>query len=95
MVEKNNSQETKSGKTGVIHAYIFIQAEGGSLPYILEHARNFAFVNSVAVISGDSEVMVNVTVKRLEQLKKITDDLQMLKGVKQTSTRIVEKEVLP
>lgn len=97
-IENNVSQQYSSDDANQltpIHAYIIVQTSGGNLSKILENAKTLKYVTSAAAVSGDDEIIVKAKVRTLEQLKKMTDKLQLINGVQQTVTHIVEKEVFP
>jgi hypothetical protein len=97
-MENNISKQYPSGDTNQlvsIHAYIFVQTSGGNLSQILEDAKNLTHVTSAAAVSGDDGIIVKVKVQTLEQLMKMTDKLQLIYGVQQTVTHIIEKEIFP
>jgi hypothetical protein len=97
-MEDNISQQHLSGNVcqlDSIHAYIFVHTCGGNLPQILEKAKNLKHVTSAAAVSGDYTIIVKVRVQTLDQLMKTTDKLQLIQGIHQTATHIIEKEVFP
>lgn len=97
-IEDNISQQPPSGniyQLDSIHAYIFVHTHDGNVLQILENAKNLKHITSAAAVSGDSNIIVKVRVQTLDQLMKITDKLQLIHGIHQTATHIIEKEVFP
>jgi DNA-binding Lrp family transcriptional regulator len=95
-MEDNIGQQHLSGNVcqlDSIHAYIFVHTCGGNLLQILEKTKNLKHVISAAAVSGDYTIIVKVRVQTLDQLMKTTDKLQLIQGIHQTATHIIEKEV--
>jgi DNA-binding Lrp family transcriptional regulator len=97
-MESNINQQYPSGEINqldFIHAYIFVRTQGGDMNRMLENAKKLKQVTSTAVVAGDYDLVMKVQVQTLEQLMKVTDKIQCLHGILQTSTHIIEKEVFP
>ncbi|HHH80325.1 MAG TPA: Lrp/AsnC family transcriptional regulator [Thermoplasmatales archaeon] len=77
----------------MIKAYILIRARVGKLENILKEARRLKNVESLAVVAGDYDIIIKAKVKELEDLMSLTDEIQMIDGIKQTTTQVVEKEI--
>ncbi|MCD6468127.1 MAG: Lrp/AsnC ligand binding domain-containing protein [Thermoplasmata archaeon] len=77
----------------MIKAYILIRARVGKLENILKEARKLKNVESLAVVAGDYDIIIKAKVKELEDLMSLTDEIQMIDGIKQTTTQVVEKEI--
>ncbi|HID25958.1 MAG TPA: Lrp/AsnC family transcriptional regulator [Thermoplasmata archaeon] len=77
----------------MIRAYILIRAMVGKLENILKESRKLRNVESLAVVAGEYDVIIRAKVKELEDLMKLTDEIQMIDGIKQTTTQVVEKEI--
>lgn len=92
--EKNTIAESTS-PVDPIHAYIFIRSQGGDLIHFLENVKKLTPVRSTAIVAGDYDVVMRVCVQSLEQLMDVTDEVQRMQGIQQTSTHIIEKEVFP
>lgn len=65
----------------------------GKLENILKESRKLRNVESLAVVAGEYDVIIRAKVKELEDLMKLTDEIQMIDGIKQTTTQVVEKEI--
>ncbi|MCJ7697429.1 MAG: Lrp/AsnC ligand binding domain-containing protein, partial [Thermoplasmata archaeon] len=88
-IEDNISQQPPSGnvyRLDSIHAYIFVRTQGGDMNRMLENAKKLTQVTSTAVVAGDYDLVMKVQVQTLEQLMKVTDKIQCLHGILQTST---------
>ncbi len=94
---KNNSeQQNLSGEImqmGAINGYIFVRTQGGDLNRLLDNAKKLKHVASTAVVAGDYDVVMKIQVPTLGHLMEVTDEIQCMDGVIQTSTHIIEKEV--
>ena len=77
----------------MIKAYILIRARVGKLENILKEARRLKNVESLAVVAGDYDIIIKAKVKELEDLMSLTDEIQTIDGIKQTTTQVVEKEI--
>ena len=44
-------------------------------------------------VAGEFDIVARVQVKSLEKLLKVTDKIQMIKGVNKTTTQVIEKEI--
>ena len=77
----------------MIKAYILIRAREGKLDNILREAKKLKNVENIAVLAGDHDIIIKAKVKEMEDLMKLTDEIQMIDGIKQTTTQVVEKEI--
>lgn len=93
-IDTNIGTESPS-KGESIHAYIFIRSQGGDLVNFLDKVRKLTSVRSTSIVAGDYDVVMRVNVHSLEQLMDVTDEVQRMHGIQQTSTHIIEKEVFP
>jgi len=50
-------------------------------------------VEKISVIAGEYDIVVRVHVKNLEKLLEVTNEIQMINGVKKTTTQVIEKEI--
>ncbi len=77
----------------MIKAYILVRARVGKLENILKEAKKIENVENISVVAGDVDLIIKVKVDDLEKLMKLTDKLQLIEGVKQTTTYVIEKEI--
>ena len=77
----------------MINAYILINLEPGDSDKIINEMRKIDNVAKISVVAGEFDVVVRVQVKTLDKLLKVTNKLQMIKGVKKTTTQVIEKEL--
>jgi len=77
----------------MINAYILISIRPGNSDNIIRDMREIENVEKISVVAGDYDVVVRVQVKTLEKLLKVTDKLQLIDGVKKTTTQVIEKEI--
>jgi DNA-binding Lrp family transcriptional regulator len=95
---KKNNQPRPSEKTyplESVNAYIFIRSQGGDLARFLENVKQLKQVKSTAIVAGDYDAVMRVSVQNLEQLMDVTDEIQRMHGIQQTSTHVIQKEVFP
>ncbi len=55
--------------------------------------RKIENIEKISIVAGDYDIVVRVQVKTLEKLLVVTDKLQMIEGVKKTTTQVIEKEI--
>jgi DNA-binding Lrp family transcriptional regulator len=77
----------------VIKAYIMILVYVGKLEEVLQGLRQIENIESIAVTTGDYDVIVKVAVDSLEELMETTDRIQMVGNIKRTTTTVIEKEI--
>lgn len=65
----------------------------GKSDRIIEEMRKIENAEKISVVAGDYDIVVRVHVKTLEKLLKVTDKLQLIDGVKKTTTQVIEKEI--
>ena len=59
----------------------------------IEAMRKIENVTKISVVAGEYDIVVRVHVKSLEKLLKVTNSIQMIDGVKKTTTQVIEKEL--
>lgn len=77
----------------MINAYILISMEPGSSEKAINEMRKIDNVEKISVIAGDFDIVVRVRVKSLDKLLKVTDEIQMINGIRKTTTQVIEKEI--
>jgi DNA-binding Lrp family transcriptional regulator len=77
----------------MINAYILISMEPGNSDKAIAEMRKIEDVAKISIVAGDYDIVVRVQVKSLEGLLKVTDKLHMIKGIKKTTTQVIEKEI--
>jgi len=77
----------------MINAYILISMRPGKSNRIIEEMRKIENVEKISVVAGEYDIVVRVHVKTLEKLLRVTDELQLIDGVKKTTTQVIEKEI--
>lgn len=77
----------------MIKAYILILAHVGKLGSVLKEMRNLSNIENIAVVAGDYDIIARGSVENLEQLMEITDKIQLIDGIKRTTTLVIEKEI--
>jgi len=77
----------------MINAYILITMEPGDTDKAISEMRKTENVAKISVVAGEFDIVVRVQVKSLDKLLKVTNKIQMIKGVKKTTTQVIEKEI--
>lgn len=77
----------------MINAYILIRMQPGHTEKAITEMRKIENVEKISVVAGDYGIVVRVRAKSLENLLKVTNKLQMIEGVKKTTTQVIEKEL--
>ena len=77
----------------MISAYILIHIRPGNTDQIIKDLRKIENIAKVSVVAGEFDIVARVQVKSLEKLLKVTDKIQMIKGVSKTTTQVIEKEI--
>ena len=77
----------------MITAYILINMRPGNSDKAIEEMRKIENVKKISVVAGEFDIVVRVQVKSLDKLLKVTNNLQMIEGVKKTTTQVIEKEI--
>jgi DNA-binding Lrp family transcriptional regulator len=77
-----------------IQAYILMTTEIGSTSDVLNHLKEIDEATRVAVTTGQFDILVLLEVPNLETLYNITiEKIHKIKGIKETTTMVVEKMV--
>lgn len=77
----------------MISAYILIDMKPGNFDKAIEAMRKIDNITKISVVAGEYDIVVRVQVTSLDKLLKVTNKLQMINGVNNTTTQIVEKEL--
>jgi len=77
----------------MINAYILITMEPGDTDIAISEMRKIENVAKISVTAGEFDIVVRVQVKSLDKLLKVTNKIQMIDGVKKTTTQVIEKEI--
>ncbi|MEA2053864.1 MAG: Lrp/AsnC ligand binding domain-containing protein [Candidatus Thermoplasmatota archaeon] len=74
-------------------AYILIQVYVGKLEEVLNKLRKIESIESIAVTTGDYDIITKVGVESLEELMEVTDKIHLAGDIKRTMTSVIEKEI--
>jgi len=77
----------------MINAYILTIMRTGNSDKAIEEMRKIENVEKISVVAGEYDIVIRVHVKSLDKLLKVTNKLQMIDGVKKTTTQVIEKEI--
>ena len=65
----------------------------GNTPNAIEEMRRITDIAKISVVAGEYDIVVRAQVKTLDDLLRVTDKIQMIKGVNKTTTQVIEKEI--
>ena len=65
----------------------------GNSDKTIKEMRKIENVEKISVVAGEYDIVVRVHVKSLDKLLKVTNQIQMIDGVKKTTTQVIEKEL--
>lgn len=77
----------------MINAYILTVMRPGNSDKPIGEMRKIENVEKISVVAGEYDIVIRVRVKSLEGLLKVTNKIQMINGVKKTTTQVIEKEI--
>ena len=77
----------------MISAYILIDMKPGNFDKAINSMRKIENITKISVVAGEFDIVARVQVTNLDRLLKVTNKIQMIDGVKNTTTQIVEKEI--
>lgn len=77
----------------MINAYILLSMQTGDFNKAILDMRKIDNVEKISVVAGEYDIVIRVQVKSLENLLKVTNRIQMIDGVKKTTTQVIEKEI--
>ena len=77
-----------------IYAYIFIKVAIGQLETVLDRLKNIEEAESIAVTTGEYDIVLRIKVSSLEELYRVTiEKIHKINGIVNTLTHIIEKEL--
>ncbi len=79
----------------MIKAYILLTLSMGNTKAVLNKLKEIDAIESIAVVAGIYDVILTVKVKDLEALYELTYIQLEIEGIKETTTFVVEKEIIP
>ena len=65
----------------------------GNSEQAIKDMRGIENIEKISVVAGEYDIVIRAHVDDLEQLLAVTDKIQMIPGVKKTTTQIIEKEI--
>ena len=77
----------------MISAYILIDMKPGDTDKAITEMRKLKNVEKISVVAGEYDIVVRVSVSSLDVLLKVTNKIQMIKGIEKTTTQVIEKEI--
>jgi len=77
----------------MINAYVLTVMRPGNTDKAIKEMRKLENVEKISVVAGEYDIVIRVHVKSLGDLLKVTDKIQLIEGVKKTTTQVIEKEI--
>jgi len=77
----------------MINAYILIAMQPGDSEKAIAEMRKIEKIAKISVVAGDYDIVVRAQVDNLEELLKVTDKIQLIPGIRKTTTQVIEKEL--
>lgn len=65
----------------------------GQTEKAIKEMRKLENIEKISVVAGEYDIVIRVRVKSLRDLLKVTDKIQLIDGVKKTTTQVIEKEL--
>ena len=65
----------------------------GQTERAIKEMRKLENIEKISVVAGEYDIVIRVRVKSLGNLLKVTDKIQLIEGVKKTTTQVIEKEL--
>ena len=65
----------------------------GNSDKAIKEMRKIQDIAKISIVAGEYDIVVRAQVENLDGLLKVTDKIQMIKGVMKTTTQIIEKEI--
>ncbi|MHA1212967.1 MAG: Lrp/AsnC family transcriptional regulator [Candidatus Heimdallarchaeota archaeon] len=76
----------------LIKAYIMLAVKLGETDSVLSKLKQIPNVTSVAVITGEFDIIVRVETETMDQMYNRTQEIHLIDGVLETFTSIIQKE---
>jgi len=65
----------------------------GNSDNAIKEMRKIENIQKISIVTGEYDIVLRVETKTLDKLLKVTDKIQMIKGVNKTTTQVIEKEI--
>ena len=76
-----------------ISAYIFFLIKLGKTQEVIDKLRDIPNIISVAIVTGEFDIVAKIIVDDMEQLYLITSNqIHMIEGIIETQTSVIERE---
>lgn len=90
---KKEHTNKKNIKHKMINAYLLANTYSKDINQILNDTEKLQDITSVAIVSGDRDIIFKTKVESLEHLMNVTEKIRCIDGIKEVVTHIVEKEI--
>ena len=61
----------------------------GQTEKAIKEMRKLENIEKISVVAGEYDIVIRVRVKSLGNLLKVTDKIQLIEGVKKTTTQVI------
>ncbi|NHJ40583.1 MAG: Lrp/AsnC family transcriptional regulator [Asgard group archaeon] len=75
-----------------LRAYILMNIKLGSTNNVLAKLKQIPGITSIAVITGEYDVIVRLETNSFEEMFDRTQDIHLIDGIEETTTSIIQKE---
>jgi DNA-binding Lrp family transcriptional regulator len=65
----------------------------GDTDNAIKEMRKIRNISKISVVAGEYDIVVRVQVKNLDNLLKVTNKIQIIEGIENTTTQVIEKEI--
>lgn len=77
-----------------LKAYIMLNVTLGKTNEVLDKIKKIPGVTSVAVITGEYDILVRIEGETMEQMYNTTQEIHLIDGISETTTSIIQKEFI-
>ncbi|MBN1329021.1 MAG: Lrp/AsnC ligand binding domain-containing protein [Candidatus Heimdallarchaeota archaeon] len=75
-----------------VKAYIMLSIKLGKTNEVLAKLKQIPNVTSVAVITGEFDIIVRVETETMDEMYNRTQEIHLIEGILETNTSIIQKE---
>jgi DNA-binding Lrp family transcriptional regulator len=75
-----------------VKGYVLISVKLGRTNDVLKHLKKIPGVTTVAVITGEYDVIVRVETQTMNEMYNLTQEIHLVDGIEETTTSIIQKE---
>ncbi len=75
-----------------LKAYVMCTVQLGKTNEVLAALKKIPNITSVAVITGEYDIIVRVETKTMDEMYDRTQEIHLIKGIVETTTSVIQKE---